>query len=192
MKKLFQLLLIGIIVLISIIFYVNYLKNDDQKKANELKKEQNTDLKSKNNLIKNLKYNVKLDNNSEYNIKSELSELNYNGDIEIVTMQTVIAQFIDENGNVLIITSDNAIYNNSNYNTIFENNVVINYLDHAIKSDKLNLNFTDNFVTIYDNVVYEGSQGTMTTDNIVIDLISKDITIYMNNKIKKVQVKLNK
>ena len=41
MKKLFQLLLIGIIVLISIIFYVNYLKNDDQKKANELKKEQN-------------------------------------------------------------------------------------------------------------------------------------------------------
>ena len=47
-------------------------------------------------------------------------------------MQTVFAKFIDEKNLSLIITSDNAIYNNSNYNTKFSNNVKITYLNNEI------------------------------------------------------------
>ena len=62
------------------------------------------------------------------------------------------------------------------------------YLDHLINSDNLNLNFTENTILIKNNVKYIGSQGTIITDNIVLDLIKKDINIYMNDNFKKVEV----
>ena len=43
-------------------------------------------------------------------------------------------------------------------------------------------------MTISDNIIYEGIQGLMKTDNIKIDLISKSIEIFMNNKKDKVEI----
>ena len=51
----------------------------------------------------------------------------------------VKATIIDRNNAQLVITSDFADYNNSNYNTFFRNNVEMTYLDHLINSDNLNL-----------------------------------------------------
>ena len=145
-------------------------------------------IENQNNLIKNLRYNVKFDNNTQYSITADLSEIFYKDDIEFVRMQTVFAKFIDEKNLSLIITSDNAIYNNSNYNTKFSNNVKITYLNNEITSQNLNLNFEENVVTIYNDVIYEGLQGLLKADNVVINLITKEINLFMNNSKNKVIV----
>ena len=103
-------------------------------------------------------------------------------------MNNVIATFFGKDGSILTITSDKAIFNSSIYDTEFRENVIVKYLDNSILSDKLDLNFNENIVTIYDNVVYEGLKGNILTDNIVIDLITKNVELFMNNSKKKVIV----
>ena len=50
------------------------------------------------------------------------------------------------------------------------------------------LNFTENIVNIYDNVVYESLNGLVKTDNIKIDLITRKVNIFMNDTKKKVKL----
>ena len=186
-KRYIQLFLFFLLILISFFFYNKYFKTNDRNGIQENKKEEIL-IENQNNLIKNLRYNVKFDNNTQYSITADLSEIFYEDDIEFVRMQTVFAKFIDEENLSLIISSDNAIYNNSNYNTKFSNNVKITYLNNEITSQNLNLNFEENVVTIYNDVIYEGLQGLLKADNVVINLITKEINLFMNNSKNKVKV----
>ena len=136
MKRIIQLILFSIIILASLIFYQTYLK-EIEKTSNIIDKTQNKIIEeNQNNLIQNLKYEVRLDQNNQYIITSDLSEITYENDIEIVKMQKVTAIFIDGKNIPLTITSDKAIYNNSNYNTNFSDNIQIEYLNNVILSDK--------------------------------------------------------
>ena len=179
--------------MIATIFYKSYFINKTPKKIINQKVNDDTNLPemSKNNLIKNLKYDVRLNDNSQYTITSDFSEILYDGNAESVSMNIVIAKFIGSDGSVLTITSDKAIFNNNIYDTKFYDNVNILYLDHVIFADKLDLNFTKNNVVIYDNVVYQGSQGDIITDNILINLITKNVEIFMNNPKNNVTVSTN-
>ena len=103
-------------------------------------------------------------------------------------MKVVTAVLTDENNITITVTSDDAIYNSTNYNSQFRNNVKIIYLDHIILSDKMDINFDENIANIYDNVFYEGVQGTLKSDNIKINLISKDIEIFMKESNDKVKI----
>ena len=188
MKKVSQLLLIFFLVLISIFFYFYYFKSTEQINKSNDKVKNEILSENQNNLIKNLEYQVKFDNNSQYLISADLSELIYEDNVEIVKMQKVKAKFINEENLPLKITSDKANYNNSNYNTEFSQNIVIQYEDNLIKSENLDLNFTENIVIIYNNVVYEGLNGLAKTDNIKIDLITKKINIFMNEEKKKIEL----
>ena len=116
MKKLIQLLLLSLIIFISILFYKIYFSNQNDKKIIENKKEEPT-LENKSNLIKNLEYNVTLDDNSQYVITADESELIYVNNIELVSMNNVIATFFGKDGSILTITSDKAIFNSSIYDT---------------------------------------------------------------------------
>ena len=188
MKKFIQLFLFSILILISIYFYRNYLKPIPQSEEIVQIEENDSLTESESNLIKNLKYNVKFDDNSQYSITSEISELTYENGIEIVKMKKTTAIFIDENNIPLIIRSDYATYNNQNYNSSFSQNVTVEYVNHLIKSENLDLNFIENIITIYNNVVYEGMEGIIKTDNAKIDLITKNVEIFMNNSQSKVKV----
>ena len=189
-KKIIQLSLFFLLVLISIIFYKSYFQNISEKKI-EKKVEKEILIENQNNLIKNLRYNVNFDNNTQYFITAELSELFYQETSEFVKMQKVIAKFINEENIPLVIESDNAIYNNSNYNTKFSNNVKITYLGNLITAENLDLNFSKNIITIQNNVVYEGVQGLLKADNIKINLITKKIEIFMNDSKNKVKINSN-
>ena len=186
MKKFLQLILFFLLILIAIIFYRNFFLNPEVS-LNEKKKDEII-IEGQNNLIKNLRYNVNFDNNSQYFITAELSELIYDGGNEIVEMQVVIAKFIDEANIPLIIKSDNASYNSTTYNTKFSNNVVVRYMGNIITSKNLDINFEENIVTIYNNVVYEGLQGTINADNAIINLVTKESKIFMNNSKNRVEV----
>ena len=190
MKKLIQFFLFLIIVVISIVFYQKYFAKPEIDKKNNILSENEApkELSDKNNLIKNLTYNVKFDDSSQYIITADYSEIKYDNEVEIVGMENVTARIISKDNTSLIITADNAVFNNSSYNTNFEKNVKIVYLDNTIFSNKLDLNFTENIVNIYDNVIYMGSNGKVKTDNIIINLISKNTEIFMNDPKKKVKV----
>ena len=198
MKKFAQLILILLIVVISVFFYNKYFRvnvvSEIESKIEPIVEtnEENNSIGAKNNLIKNLKYDVNLENNTKYNISSDLSEIIYINNIEYVRMQNVVAVFIDKNNIPIIIKAKKALFNNSTYNTQFDQNVEITYLDNLINSDELDLNFNENIASIYNNVVYEGNHGRIKTDNIVINLITKKIDIFMNNKKNKVKIISNK
>lgn len=186
-KRYIQLFLIFLLILISFFFYKKYFYKDyiDEKQE---KGGEEILIENQNNLIKNLRYDVKFDNNTQYSITAELSEIFYKDNIEFVRMQTVFAKFVDEENVSIIIVSDDAIYNNSNYNTKFSNNVKITYLDNEITSQNLDLNFEENVVTIYNGVIYEGLQGLLKADNVTIDLITKEINVFMNDSENKVKI----
>jgi lipopolysaccharide export system protein LptC len=192
MKKIIQFVILIILILLIIFFYFNYL--DQNKKIN--KKDSNLKVEKQipeenNNLIKNLRYDVNFADNTKYSISSDLSELIYENNVEKVKMQYVTAIITDKNNTPLKITSDQAVYDSSNYDSLFDTNVKIEYLDHIIQSEKLDLNFNKNFIKIYDNVVYEGLYGIIETDIITIDLTTRNIDIYMKNSKEKVQIMSN-
>ena len=193
MKKIAQFTIFLILIISAISFYNIYFKKDETIVYSDLVKKETlipqvSKKESQSNLIKNLMYDVKFEDNSQYSISSDLSEITYSANDEIVNMQGVIAKIIDENNLSFTIVSNYAVFNNNTYETLFTKNVKITYLDNEISSQKLLLNFDENIVTISENVLYEGLQGLIQTDNIRINLKSKNVEIFMNNSKNKIKI----
>ena len=202
MKRIIQLTLF--LLLASVFFALYKIYFQESKKViieNNLKSInpsgisslESCNVKTKNNLIKNLKYEVTIDKNNQYIITSDLGEITYTNKCdELVLMKNVTGLLIDENNIPILIKSDNASYNNSDYNTNFFQNVKITYLNNNITSDKLDLNFKKKKILIHDNVNYQGQNQVIHTDNIEISLITKKISIYMDNNENSVKIELVK
>ena len=185
-KRYYKYLSILLILIISLFIYKFFSKNSEVYDKQLIGKN-DTEL-NKNNLIKNLKYDVKFDDDTKYSITAIESEITYIDNNEIVLMKIVKGFFEDKKGSTLKISSKNAIFNNNNYNTIFENNVKIDYMGNVITSDKLILDFDKNTVVIRDNIIYEGLQGLGKADNVIINLITKNIEISMNDQDDKIEI----
>ncbi|MDA9678142.1 LPS export ABC transporter periplasmic protein LptC, partial [Candidatus Pelagibacter sp.] len=189
MNKVIQTVLICLAILVSYIFYKIYLSDSDKISVEQILPEDPLNQMSENNLIKNLRYEIKLNQENQYIITSDLSELIYIDNNEIVKMQKVKAIFLGQDKIPLIITSKYAEYNKFNHNTLFKNNVIIEYINNKIYSDKLDLNIKNNLAKIFENVRYVGQNGEIFSDNIKINLLTKKIDIYMNDETNKVKVK---
>ena len=192
MKKVIKLILFLLLIIISIIFYKIYLSENTKSKVEVNISEEGQTTNPENNLIKNLKYEVKLNNNNQYVITSDLSEITYKNGNEVVKMQKVIALLLNKKNIPLTIKSERAIYNNFNYNTKFSQNVRVEYLNNIILSDKLEFDYNNSLITIYENVEYDGIQGNIIADNIKINLFTKKIEIYMSNINDNVEVTAKK
>ena len=59
-------------------------------------------------------------------------------------------------------------------------------------SEKLDINFNENIIKIYENVVYEGLQGTVKADNVELNLMTKNMEIFMQNNNEKIEISSNK
>jgi len=209
MKFFFQCILIVLFILIIVFSYNKYFlsknklnleikypqNNEELKIIKDKLPETNNEKLSKidetNNLIKNLKYEVKLSNNRKYIINSDLSELKYINQNEIIEMKNVEAIYIDKKKNSLVIMADEAIFNSSNNNTSFKKNIKITYQDNNIFSEKADVNFIENTILIYENTLYKNPRGVIKTDNIKIDLTTKNVFMFMNDSKNKVKVKSN-
>ena len=186
-KKIYIQIFLFSIILVSLIWFYNkyfYKKNEIQNNTN-LTQEKDIS-KSKSNLIYNLSYKSTDLENNIYEIKSDSGEISENGDDFF--MNTVYAKITLNDQTEIIITADNAVYNNINYNTKFFGNVTSKYGEHSIYSEKMNLNFDINKIKIFDKVLFENSDTKIKTDNIEFDLITKNVLISMNNKTEKVSL----
>jgi lipopolysaccharide export system protein LptC len=186
MKRIIKYALIIFLILISWICYNYFFKEKIQNENTTLKKE---NLEStENNIIRNLEYNINLSNDNKYSITAETGVLSYKNNMETVEMTKPLAKIIYADNTSITISSNEAVYNNNNYNSFFRENVEISYSNNLIYADKMNLNFVQNKITIYENVKYIGSYGQLKTDNISIDLLTKDIQIYMDSNKNNVEI----
>jgi len=178
-KKFIKLFLISILIFVSLIVYKFYFFNENINNVtieNELKK------LNEENLIKNLKYETKIGNNHNYRVYSEYGNIFYENGLELVDMKNVEATFVGKDNLPIIISSENALFNSSSFETNFSNNVKIIYLENLIQANNLNFYFKERKIKIFGNVNYEGLNSKMNTDYIIIDLISKKINLYMDKK----------
>ena len=187
-KTLIQFLLLLAVLIISLVFYKTYFlkKNivSNKIKTNEDKKKQ---IKKESNFIESIKYTSTDKEGNGYTITSKSGTLNDNQP-ELILMKSVIATINLHNSVPIIITADNAIYNNINYDTNFYENVLVTYNDHIISSDNLDLIFEKNLATISNNIIYKNLNTKLQADKVEIDLITKNSKIFMKDKTKKIKI----
>ena len=87
-----------------------------------------------------------------------------------------------------MIYSDSANYNKKNNDTVFKDNVNIEYTDQIIKAGIVKLNFSQNLIEIIDNVYYMSSNTKIYADKIELDYLRKKMRISMINKNDNVQI----
>ena len=178
----------GIVLLIAIILFVNYLiffkKNDNLVKINEANIDKNVD-----NKILDLKYNAIDENGNSYIIESESGKVaEKEKDVLVLEEVTGIIKIL--NSEDVIIISDFANYNKVTLDTYFYGNVRLSYDGHLIDSDELFMEYFDKNISVKNNVRYEGYNNKLYADILEIDLVSKFSKIYMLDKQKKVKVEL--
>ena len=183
MKKVLQLFLTLVLISSITVFYYKFF---DEKEEEQITISEEIISQEENNIIKNLTYEVTIREDNDYQIKSESSEITYDTGVELVLMNNVTAILKNDESETVYITSDKATYNSKNFNTIFEKNIQINYLDNKINAEKMILNFGDNLISVSNNVRYTGPKGVLKTDNININLITKKINLFMNQSNKNV------
>ena len=193
-KTLIQVFLIILIFSSLTIFYKKYFA-DRKNLVSKTTKFENKDLnfQKEDNTVSNLIYNLSYKSsdieNNQYIINSESGIMSNDG-IEF-SMNNVTAKIILNDLSEIIISSDNAIYNNNNYNTKFYGNVIAKYGVHTIFSDKINLDFEIKLATIYENVLYKNLETEIKTDKVDFDLNTKNILMSMNDKRKKINISSN-
>lgn len=187
-KRLIQSILVILIILISWFFYNNYLRKKlpETSSTTPLEKE----ISDAKNLMKNIVYESEDNIGRKYIIKSEQGIID-DENTNIIFMTNVSARIILLDGSVIYIFAKNANYNNNTYNTKFEKDVKLNFLDHQVTSNNLDLFFDINILEAYNNLVYKNSDITMYADKIDLDLISKNSKIYKFNeeKVKIISIK---
>ena len=192
-KKLFaEIALISITFLLVFIFFFKYF----QKKNEKISVNQDQDiLLEKENLIKDddkgvivgIKYVSTDVNGNTYDIKAETGQIDQENQ-ELIKLFNVEANLIFDNTNRVNVRSDSAIYNNNNFDTVFTNNVILNYKDHNIKCEKMIAQFSENIAILSDNLIYNNLQNKLYADKMIIDLISRDTEITMFDKENKIKI----
>ena len=179
-KTLFQVFLLSLTIIISSIFYLKYFYDNDSK---EILKGQNNINKNREgltegNIIKEILYESQDSNGNIYTIKSDSGKISKTNENEILmTNVTALIKFKDST--FINLQSKKAKYNSLNSNTNFFDDVGLKYLNHKINSDNIDILFTDNKLTAYNNLVYRNTDINLKADKVELDLITKNSKIFM-------------
>tara|TARA_X000000950_G_scaffold277732_1_gene367563 strand:- start:984 stop:1574 length:591 start_codon:yes stop_codon:yes gene_type:complete len=186
-KKIYiQLFLIFTLLVLSLFLFYKYFKKTNLKSALKINMEQTTD--NSESLIEELKYLSRDKEGNEYKIEAKKGNIDKNNP-DIIYLETVKAIILLQNSDYLSITSDFAKYNSKNFDTLFSDTVSIDYGEHLLTSNFLDLSFENSLVSIYDNVRYLSGVSSLSADKAEIDLLNKKTKIFMEDPDKKVQIK---
>ena len=189
-KVLIQITLLTIIVLILAMIFNFYqskkgknlvIKEENKKKLLDIDK--NDEL----NIIEDLTYLAKDDKKNIFKIESKFGKINPE-DPDTVLMDKVTAIITLKNREKITISSDHAIYKSKSYETNFYDNVLLEYIEHNIVSENIYLSFENNLVSISNNIIYKNLNSEMNADEIEMNLITKEIKIYMHDNEKKIKI----
>ena len=187
-KILIQLLLFIILISTATTYYYFYKNNKANVNVDKINSDDEISVSdNSSNVIKNISYTSTDNMGNKFKIKSEMGEINFDN-TNMVYMTNVEAVINLINSDPIIIKSNYANYNKTNYETNFKENVLITYQIHKITSQNLDLSFQDNLATIYNKVVYDDRSVKLGADILKIDLITKNSKIFMYNEYKKIKI----
>ncbi len=186
-KTLIQVFLILLVFVLSFIFYLKYFYKNDLYKSieQEANIENDRENLSDGNTISDILYENYDKVGNKFIIKSKTGIFN-STDKNQIYMTNVLAQIILKNGTLINLTSKNAKYNSSNSNTNFLDSVRLEYLNHIVNSDNIDVILTESRVEAYNNLIYRNSDINLKADKLELDLLTKNTKIFMfdNSKVK--------
>ena len=170
-QKTIQIILISFGILLILATYFIYPKIIRDKKLAEINKEikptENTiEIDGQEaNLFENVEYQGIYDLNNSFIIKSKKAHI-LNSDPDLVYMENLYAVIHMNDGRIITITSDTGKYNKVNYDCFFEKNVKAKDSKTVILSDNLDLLSTEDYATVYNNVILTNNNGSLKADKI--------------------------
>ena len=179
-KTLFQLFLVILALIISLLFYLVYFDKSQSKKnlkQNNISEENETKL-SQGNTVKEILYETNDNNGNRYIIKSDSGTFSEENKDEIY-MVNVTAEINLKNGANIYLKSKNAIYNTINSDTNFFNNVVLDYLDHKLNAKNIDIFFEDSKLEAYNDLIYKNLDINLIADKVEMDLLTRDSKLFM-------------
>ena len=185
-KKIIQFVFGIFFLIIIFLFYDKYFLSNKELSITQNTNDNFKDLEVKSNLIQDIKYETIDNNGNKYFIYSKYGEANINNP-DIILMKNVFARVAIFEKDTIYINSLSAKYNITSYETNFDTDIELKYLDHTIFAENMDLSFQKNFAWLYTNVVYKGYDYELFADKIEIDLITKNSKIYTDNG-KKVKI----
>tara|TARA_B100000674_G_C37966524_1_gene974833 strand:+ start:1589 stop:2335 length:747 start_codon:yes stop_codon:yes gene_type:complete len=158
---------------------IDLTKNLKKKELN-LKENSKEDIK---NLTKEIEYTTSNEEGDKFKITAKYGKTN-NENSNILDLEDVDGIISSTKRSEVFITSDYAKYNYNNQNSRFYNNVKIKYDDKIITCDTLDLQTNNNLAIAYNNVKIEDGKSIMKAQNVILNLINKNIKINSKDKIK--------
>ena len=185
--KIVKLILIIFFVFLFLFLYLKIFKKESPVELTKIEKEEIIE-SSSSNIIENVRYVSKDKNGNEYIVTALKGEIDYSKS-NIIYLTSVKALMKLSNSSEISISSDYGKYNINNFDTIFSENVKIKYPNNIISSDYLDFSINKNLMLISKNVIYKNFNNVLNADVIEVNLLTKDVKIFMYDKDKNISIK---
>jgi len=190
-----KIIIFTVVVLFLIVlnhFFFKDLNNDRSDNSNqnlelEIEKEEIDRESFSSNILENVNYSSIDPEGNEYNIFASEGEIDIKNN-QTIFLKNVKASIKLKNSDTVLISSGFAKYNANNLDTIFTENVVIENLENKIIGEYLDFSMLRKNIIISKDVVFKNNSNILKTDVIEIDIDTKNIKFYMNEKDKKVSM----
>ena len=184
-KIIFQLILLLMLAIITLFLFFKYFKktNIEVNLIGNIEQPLNSD----ESLIEDLKYLSTDKEGNEYKIEAKKGNIDKDNP-DIIYLENVVAIISLKNSEYISIKSNFAKYNSKNFDTLFNDAVSVDYEDHLLTGNFLDLSFENNLVSIYDNVQYLSGFSSLSADKAEIDILNKNTKIFMESPGKKVLI----
>ena len=208
-KYLIQIILLLLLTILSISIFNYYYEKDSpvrkDKKNEEKSFSDGKTLSNQQNLIEDIKYRATNTNGDIYEILADYGEANLENP-ELMFLTNVKSKIIFNNTEKknINLTSNFANFNTKTFETTFVKNVKIVRQNETITGDELyivldvdeentqnDLGKEQNILRMSNNVLLQKPGYEMKADILEIDLITRNLKIYMNNTNNKVLIKSN-
>ena len=180
-----QLFLIFLLTVITLFLFFKYFKKTSIEDDLRVNVEQ--PINTNESLIENLKYLSTDKEGNEYKIEAKKGNIDKDNP-DIIYLENVVAIILLKNSEYISIKSNFAKYNSKNFDTLFNDAVSVDYEDHLLTGNFLDLSFENNLVSIYDNVQYLSGFSSLSADKAEIDILNKNTKIFMESPGKKVLI----
>ena len=201
-KNLIQVVSLILLILVTFLFFNVFYKTDKTLKSSkkiEIENPEETKSNDGKNIIQDIKYTSNNNNGDIFEILADYGEPSTEID-NLMFLTKVVANITFKNKSDIKLTSDYANFNTKTFETTFINNVKIFRNDETITGNELYLVFDQsdalsqgispteqNLIRISHDVIIKKPGYMLKADVLEIDLITKNMKVFMNDKNNKVE-----